>query len=148
MIDEAVLNDVRAVAAARRGCGGRKQAGITQRSLQGHPVSEGPTHCVLLQALPSFPGLSTDVPLVSASRSLQRPLSTFVPVSLQKPIPVVLKVQLIIEVHIHGKRKQKSPPQPSAEPNGSAEFWLKAKVALCQRSGIGPTVALSQKGNG
>ena len=34
MIDEAVLNDVRAVAAARKGCGGRKQAGITQRSLQ------------------------------------------------------------------------------------------------------------------
>ena len=30
MIDEAALNDVRAVAAARRGCGGRKQAGITQ----------------------------------------------------------------------------------------------------------------------
>ena len=119
---------------------------LAQSCFQGEPVLEGPPRCILLQTPPSFPGLNAAVPLISAARNMQRPLRcTIRYCHLAKAHHNSPQSQTDRRSPRSWQAKGLSPPQPTAEPNGSTEFCLKAKVALCQRGGRGTNRCLEPR---
>ena len=82
VVDEAVLNDVRAVGADGIGCGGGKHAGLPQSNLQSQGLLKGSSNGLLLNSASPLP----------RSRGLTVLNATLVSFNLQRPMHVIARV--------------------------------------------------------